>query len=145
MIIHNSRSTFDTRPSGLHTAFNFDYLMTDWNTPDLRAVINSTLTALGAVGAPTTWVMSKHDVMRHASRYGCKPAKKWVANESYVPAGPADLELGTWRARAAALLTLALPGGAYVYQGEELGPPEVEDLPGSVLQDPVWERSGHTD
>ncbi len=42
---------------------------------------------------------------------------------------PADLELGRRRARAAALLTLALPGGAYVYQGEELGLPEVEDLP----------------
>ncbi len=89
--------------------------------------------------------MSNHDVMRHASRYGRRAAKKWVANESYVPAGPADLELGTRRARAAALLALALPGGAYVYQGEELGLPEVEDLPESVLQDPVWERSGHTD
>lgn len=62
-----------------------------------------------------------------------------------VPAGPADLELGTRRARAAALLTLVLPGGAYVYQGEELCLPEVEDLPESALQDPVWERSGHTE
>ncbi|MEV4038430.1 alpha-amylase family glycosyl hydrolase [Streptomyces umbrinus] len=59
--------------------------------------------------------------------------------------GPADLELGTRRARAAALLTLALPGGTYIYQGEELGLPEVEDLPEEVLQDPVWERSGHTE
>lgn len=89
--------------------------------------------------------MSNHDVMRHASRYDRKAARKWVANESYVPAGPADLDLGTRRARAAALLTLALPGGAYVYQGEELGLSEVEDLPEAVLQDPVWDRSGHTD
>ncbi|MFI1485300.1 glycoside hydrolase family 13 protein [Streptomyces sp. NPDC020747] len=133
------------RPNGLHTAFNFDYLMTDWNARDLRAVIDDTLAMLGTVGAPATWVMSNHDVMRHASRYGRKAARKWVANESYVPAGPADLELGTRRARAAALLTLALPGGAYVYQGEELGLPEVEDLPEEVLQDPVWERSGRTD
>jgi alpha-glucosidase len=68
-----------------------------------------------------------------------------VANEPYRPEGPLDLELGTRRARAAALLMLALPGGAYIYQGEELGLPEVEDLPEEVLQDPVWERSGHTD
>jgi alpha-glucosidase len=85
------------------------------------------------------------DRSNHSSRYGRKAAKKWLANESYVPAGPADLALGTRRARAAALLTLALPGGAYIYQGEELGLPEVEDLPESVLQDPVWERSGHTE
>ncbi|MEU9407386.1 glycoside hydrolase family 13 protein [Streptomyces sp. NPDC048281] len=133
------------REDGLHTAFNFDFLMTDWDAKDLRAVIDDTLAMLGTVGAPATWVMSNHDVMRHASRYGRKAAKKWLANESYIPAGPADLELGTRRARAAALLTLALPGGAYVYQGEELGLPEIEDLPEAVLQDPVWERSGHTE
>ncbi|MFG2955836.1 glycoside hydrolase family 13 protein [Streptomyces sp. NPDC048291] len=133
------------REDGLHTAFNFDFLMTDWDAKDLRAVIDDTLAMLGTVGAPATWVMSNHDVMRHASRYGRRAAKKWLANESYVPASPADLELGTRRARAAALLTLALPGGAYVYQGEELGLPEIEDLPEAVLQDPVWERSGHTE
>ncbi|MFG2934552.1 glycoside hydrolase family 13 protein [Streptomyces sp. NPDC048282] len=133
------------REDGLHTAFNFDFLMTDWDAKDLRAVIDDTLAVLGTVGAPATWVMSNHDVMRHASRYGRRAAKKWLANESYIPAGPADLELGTRRARAAALLTLALPGGAYVYQGEELGLPEIEDLPEAVLQDPVWERSGHTE
>ena len=83
--------------------------------------------------------------MRHPSRYGRRTARRWVANESYRPEGPLDFELGTRRARAAALLMLALPGGAYVYQGEELGLPEVEDLPEDVLQDPTWERSGHTD
>ncbi|MEV8540497.1 glycoside hydrolase family 13 protein [Streptomyces sp. NPDC051572] len=133
------------RPDGLHTAFNFDYLMASWDAKELRAVIDGTLAMLGTVGAPATWVMSNHDVMRHASRFGRRAARKWVANESYVPAGPADLELGTRRARAAALLTLALPGGTYIYQGEELVLPEVEDLPEEVLQDPVWERSGHTD
>jgi alpha-glucosidase len=39
----------------------------------------------------------------------------------------------------------ALPGSAYVYQGDELGLWEVEDLPEEVLQDPTWLRSGHTD
>jgi alpha-glucosidase len=100
---------------------------------------------LGAVGAPATWVLSNHDVMRHVSRYGRRTVKRWLADERYEPEGPLDIELGVRRARAAALLMLALPGGAYVYQGEELGLPEVEDLPESVLQDPIWERSGHTD
>jgi alpha-glucosidase len=39
---------------------------------------------------------------------------------------------------------LALPGCAYLYQGEELGLPEVLDLPPEVLDDPIWARSGHT-
>ncbi|MFE8943061.1 glycoside hydrolase family 13 protein [Streptomyces sp. NPDC007856] len=133
------------RADGLHTAFNFDFLMSSWDPKDLRTVIDDSLAMLGAVGAPATWVLSNHDVMRHASRYGRRAAKRWVANERYEPEGPLDLDLGTRRARAAALLMLALPGGAYVYQGEELGLPEVEDLPEAVLQDPVWERSGHTD
>ncbi|MGW7406116.1 glycoside hydrolase family 13 protein [Streptomyces sp. NPDC054833] len=133
------------RHDGLHTAFNFDFLMSGWNAKDLRAVIDDSLAMLGAVGAPATWVLSNHDVMRHPSRYGRKTVKQWVANEPYRPEGPLDLELGTRRARAAALLMLALPGGAYIYQGEELGLPEVEDLPEAVLQDPIWERSGHSD
>ncbi|MFI1370183.1 glycoside hydrolase family 13 protein [Streptomyces griseochromogenes] len=133
------------RGDGLHTAFNFDFLMSGWDAKDLRAVIDDSLAMLGAVGAPATWVLSNHDVMRHPSRYGRERVKRWTANEPYRPDGAADLELGTRRARAAALLMLALPGGAYIYQGEELGLPEVEDLPEDMLQDPVWERSGHTD
>ncbi|WP_329316501.1 glycoside hydrolase family 13 protein [Streptomyces sp. NBC_01262] len=133
------------RRDGLHTAFNFDFLMSSWDPRDLRGVIDGSLAMLGAVGAPATWVLSNHDVVRHPSRYGRKTARRWVANEPYRPEGPLNLELGTRRARAAALLMLALPGGAYVYQGEELGLPEVEDLPEAVLQDPLWERSGHTE
>ncbi|TPQ22386.1 glycoside hydrolase family 13 protein [Streptomyces sporangiiformans] len=133
------------RRDGLHTAFNFDFLMSTWDPEDLRTVIDNSLSMLGAVGAPATWVLSNHDVMRHTSRYARKTVKRWVSNERYQPEGPFDVKLGTRRARAAALLMLALPGGAYVYQGEELGLPEVEDLPESVLQDPIWERSGHTD
>ncbi|MEU3512234.1 glycoside hydrolase family 13 protein [Streptomyces longwoodensis] len=132
------------RKDGLHTAFNFDFLMSGWDAKDLRTVIDDSLAMLGAVGAPATWVLSNHDVMRHVSRYGRTTVRRWMVNERYEPQGPLDLELGTRRARAAALLMLALPGGAYIYQGEELGLPEVEDLPESALQDPVWERSGHT-
>lgn len=133
------------RQGGLHTAFNFEYLMTSWESKALREVIDSSLATLGSVGAPATWVLSNHDVVRHPSRFGRTVVKKWLPNTPYRPEGPLDLELGTRRARAAALLMLALPGGAYIYQGEELGLPEVEDLPEEVLQDPIWERSGHTD
>ncbi|MFF7887688.1 substrate-binding domain-containing protein [Streptomyces sp. NPDC020794] len=114
--------------------FNFDFLMSSWDPKDLRGVIDDSLAMLGAVGAPATWVLSNHDVVRHPSRYGRKAARRWVANETYRPEGPLNLELGTRRARGAALLMLALPGGAYDYQGEELGLPEVEDLPEAVLQ-----------
>ncbi len=132
------------RTDELHTAFNFTYLQAPWDAGYLRHVITETLDELGAVGAPATWVLSNHDVARHVSRY---------AREQEVPGSsvmqllgrPADLDLGRRRARAAVLLTLGLPGSAYVYQGEELGLPEVEDLPEDVLDDPTWERSGHTD
>ncbi|KPC66571.1 glycoside hydrolase family 13 protein [Streptomyces chattanoogensis] len=133
------------RRDGLHTAFNFEFLMTSWEAAALRETIDSSLANLGSVGAPATWVLSNHDVVRHPSRFGRKTVRKWLPNQPYRPEGPLDLALGTRRARAAALLMLALPGGAYIYQGEELGLPEVEDLPEAVLQDPIWERSGHTD
>ncbi|WP_149831140.1 glycoside hydrolase family 13 protein [Streptomyces tailanensis] len=133
------------RPGGLHTAFNFDFLMASWDAKDLRTVIDDSLAMLSDVGAPATWVLSNHDVMRHTSRYARETVARWVPNQRYQPQGSVDLDLATRRARAAVLLMLALPGGAYIYQGDELGLPEVEDLPESVLQDPIWERSGHTD
>ncbi len=114
------------REDELHQAFNFHFLGAQWSAPALRDVINESLNASELVGAPTTWVLSNHDVQRHITRYG----------------GGA---VGDARARAAALMMLALPGSAYLYQGEELGLPQVLDLPDDVLQDPVWERSGHTD
>ena len=136
------------RPDGLHTAFNFDFLTCPWDPQRMREVIDSTTESLRAVGAPPTWVLSNHDVPRHATRYGREA--EWVPHDQRdygaepEPDEP-DLERGTRRARAAALLMLALPGGAYVYQGEELGLPEVEDLPVESLQDPIWERSGNTE
>ncbi|HEY2172549.1 MAG TPA: alpha-amylase family glycosyl hydrolase [Mycobacteriales bacterium] len=128
------------RPDELHTTFNFDFLKAPWDAAAMRAVIDESTRSIGSVGAPTTWVLSNHDVVRHVTRYG-RPAGRENANAGAVEA---SLEVGLRRARAAALLELALPGGAYVYQGEELGLEEVEDLPVEVLQDPVWERSKHT-
>ena len=56
-----------------------------------------------------------------------------------------DQVTGLRRARAAALLTLALPGVAYVYQGDELGLPEVLDLPAGARRDPTFRRTGGAD
>jgi alpha-glucosidase len=117
-------------------------LKCSWNADSLRSVVNSCVQAMHAVGAPTTWVLSNHDVTRHLTRYG-RPQTKAVGPIHEV-IEPVDVELGTRRARAAMLQMLALPGSAYLYQGEELGLEEVEDLPEEVLQDPTWERSGRT-
>ncbi|MGN9917306.1 glycoside hydrolase family 13 protein [Micromonospora palomenae] len=129
------------RPDELHSAFNFDFLGCAWDATALRHCVDETLAAHAPVGAPATWVLSNHDVTRHVTRYG--RADTTFSFASKREGVPTDLELGTLRARAAALLTLALPGAVYVYQGEELGLWEVEDIPLALRQDPMWERSGH--
>ncbi|WP_425428123.1 glycoside hydrolase family 13 protein [Allonocardiopsis opalescens] len=113
------------RPDELHQAFNFAWLTAPWSAESFHRVITESLAATAPVGATTTWVLSNHDVVRHVTRYG-------------------GGETGVRRARAALLAMLALPGAVYLYQGEELGLPEVLDLPDEVLQDPKWERSGRT-
>jgi alpha-glucosidase len=130
------------RPDELHTAFNFDFLRCPWEPDRLREVIDGSIGALNAVGAPATWVLSNHDVTRHVTRYGRRHTEGLGPRTEKIE--PVDLEQGLRRARAAALLMLALPGGAYLYQGEELGLWEVEDLPDELLQDPTFERSGRT-
>jgi alpha-glucosidase len=131
------------RPDELHTAFNFDFLSCPWEASALRRVIDTTLATHEPIGAPPTWVLSNHDVTRPVTRYG-RPDTSFT-HDDRKHGMPSDRELGTRRARAAALLAMALPGGVYVYQGEELGLPEVEDIPEALLQDPIWARSGHTD
>ncbi len=129
------------RPDELHTAFNFAFLKSSWQPDALREVIDGSVAALAPVGAPATWVLSNHDVPRHVTRYG---RGETLTLEHDLDGRPCDRELGTRRARAAALLMLALPGSAYLYQGEELALWEVEDIPQELLQDPTWERSNHT-
>jgi alpha-glucosidase len=132
-------------PGELHTVFNFPYLSTPWDAAQLRAVIDSTLALNGPVGAPATWVLSNHDVDRIVSRLGRPDTAFSLQHRSYFHGLPVDLALGTRRARAAALLTLALPGSVYVYQGEELGLWEVQDIPFELRQDPIWHRSKGAD
>ncbi|MGV9263056.1 glycoside hydrolase family 13 protein [Kitasatospora sp. NPDC003701] len=131
------------RPDELHTAFNFDFLARPWEAAALRDSIDTTLGLHAPVGAPATWVLANHDVTRTVTRYGRRDTRFDFAAKAWGT--PTDPELGRRRARAAALLSLALPGAVYLYQGEELGLPEVEDLPPERLQDPMHLRSGGTD
>ncbi|MFF3847257.1 glycoside hydrolase family 13 protein [Streptomyces sp. NPDC002328] len=142
--VPGARRALYARPDELNQAFNFEYLQAPWDAEALREVITSSLAAARAVGASATWVLSNHDVLRHASRLTLPPDaddNAWLLSGGRAPR--LDEEAGLRRARAATLLMLALPGSSYVYQGEELGLPEVADLPFEVLQDPVWEQTGH--
>ncbi|MFE1452569.1 glycoside hydrolase family 13 protein [Streptomyces olivaceoviridis] len=142
--VPGARRALYARPDELGQAFNFEYLEAGWDAEELREVIAASLVTARAAGASATWVLSNHDVVRHASRLvlpaGTDPAA-WLLSGGTAPA--IDTAAGLRRARAATLLMLALPGSAYLYQGEELGLPEVADLPTEVLQDPIWEQTGH--
>jgi alpha-glucosidase len=131
------------RPDELHTAFNFDFLSCPWDAERMRGSIEAALATHGPVRAPATWVLSNHDVTRPVTRYGREDSS--FAFESKRVGTPTNRARGTRRARAAALLAMALPGSLYVYQGEELGLPEVEDIPGERRRDPIWHRSGGVD
>lgn len=132
------------RSDEFHQAFNFDFLETPWRAADLREVIAESLRAGDSVGAPATWVLSNHDVLRHASRLGL-PQDGERPNGITADDPQPDAELGLRRARAATLLMLALPGGAYLYQGEELGLPEHTALDAHYREDPTFFRTSGTE
>jgi alpha-glucosidase len=113
------------RADELNLAFSFQLVQATWSATTFQAAIDDAMQTMSAVGAPCAWVLSNHDIDRHVTRFG-------------------GGEMGVARGRAAALLQLSLPGAVYLYNGDELGLPNVDDLPESVLQDPTWERSGHT-
>jgi alpha-glucosidase len=119
-----------TRPDELHTTFNFHFLKAYWSAEVIKEVVGLSLLTSAAVGAPATWVLSNHDVWRPVTRFA-----------PTLPDQSHDLIVGRKRALAMSLLSLALPGSAYLYQGEELGLPEVLDLPDEARQDPTWFRT----
>jgi alpha-glucosidase len=145
--VHTTRLSRYASSEGLGQAFNFDLLQAPWRPGDLRRVIEENLPGARDNDSSPTWVLSNHDVVRHATRYGLaqtndpqQEAEAWLQSNGTTP--HVDRELGLQRARAAALVLLALPGAAYLYQGEELGLHEVADLADDVRQDPVFHRSG---
>ncbi|KQS96920.1 glycoside hydrolase family 13 protein [Cellulomonas sp. Leaf395] len=136
-----SRLSRYVRSDEMHQAFNFAFLATHWHAPALRTVVEASYRASDAVGAPTTWVLSNHDVVRHASRLGlAEPGSRpnGIGRGDEQP----DEALGLQRARCASLLMLGLPGSAYLYQGEELGLPDHTSLDDDLRQDPAFFRTG---
>ena len=135
-----SRLARYVRPDEMHQAFNFSFLNSRWHAPTLRQVVAASYHANDEVGAPTTWVLSNHDVVRHASRLGL-PEAGARPNGIFATDPQPDEQTGLRRARAASLLMLGMPGSSYVYQGEELGLPEHTALPAGVRQDPAFFRT----
>ncbi len=130
------------RPDEFHQTFNFRYLDSEWKPEILFRSINESFEAFDSVGAPSTWVLSNHDIIRHASRMGGVTGRP-TASDGIGPNDPQpDRELGLRRARGATLFTLGLPGSTYLYQGEELGLPEHTTLEGKYRQDPTFARTG---
>jgi alpha-glucosidase len=146
--VESSRRPRYASPEGLGQAFNFDLLEANLDAATFRAVVEENLALAALSGSSTTWVLSNHDVVRHATRYGLprptdpkeKPGSAWLLSGGVETA--LDAEIGLRRARAATLMMLALPGSAYLYQGEELGLHEVADIPAAKRQDPAFFRSG---
>ncbi|EFA22064.1 glycoside hydrolase family 13 protein [Bifidobacterium gallicum] len=138
------------REDELGQIFNFEFAKADWFAKDFRTAIVEGLQSAQDSGTTTTWVMSNHDVPRHASRYGLPqvetPQYHRLANDWLLRSGTSyveDRELGARRSRAALLMELGLPGSVYVYQGEELGLPEVATIPWDRLEDPVAFNTDH--
>ncbi|MDX2376091.1 glycoside hydrolase family 13 protein [Microbacterium sp. LRZ72] len=144
------------RAESLGQAFNFDLLEADFDAAQFRRIVTANLELARTSGSSTTWVLSNHDVVRHATRYGLphperaadgRPVRKhgqeWLLSGGTQP--PLDRDAGSRRARAATLFMLGLPGSAYLYQGEELGLHEVAEIPGAQRQDPTFFRSPGAD
>ena len=130
------------RPDEFHQTFNFRFLDTEWQAPLLKATIDESFEAFGEVGAPSTWVLSNHDVIRHASRMGGLTGRPTASDGVGPQHKQPDRELGLSRARGASMFMLGLPGSAYLYQGEELGLPEHTTLAPEFRQDPTYARTG---
>lgn len=135
------------RSDEMHLAFNLSFAKAAWEIAEFRQAIASSLASNEIVGAPGTWVLDNHDNPRSVSRFAADIRLEGDYVPSSLPtsaAGPTrfDIARGERRARAATLLLLSLPGAAYLYQGQELGLPQVDDLPDEVLQDPVFRRTG---
>jgi alpha-glucosidase len=134
------------RPDELPQAFFFDLLMRQWDGPAFRTSITRGLAEIAATGATVTWTLANHDVHRAVTRFGLRTPGRLDSPDPFAVRarvrGEVDVVRGQRRARAAALLVLGLPGSVYLYQGEELGLPEVQELPDDARQDPIWFRSG---
>jgi alpha-glucosidase len=130
------------RPDEYHQSFNFDYMHGAYEPAAIKKIVTDSIVEYGKVGASSTWVMSNHDGIRHATRLGIAPENTPRPGDGIHPTDPApDEALGLRRARAATAFMLGLPGSSYLYQGEELGLPEAWQLEGKYRQDPTYART----
>lgn len=130
------------RPDEYHQSFNFDYMHGAYEPAAIKKIITDSIVEYGKVGASSTWVMSNHDGIRHATRLGIAPENTPRPGDGIHPTDPMpDEALGLRRARAATAFMLGLPGSSYLYQGEELGLPEAWQLEGKYRQDPTYART----
>lgn len=145
--VHPHRRPAYASIEGLGQSFNFDLLTSAWDAEAFKTVIDKNLKFANETGSSTTWVFSNHDVIRHATRLVIPASgdsvtfedeNSWYVNNRMDP--KLDLDKGLSRAKAATLTMLALPGSSYLYQGEELGLPDVLDIPSDQMQDPQWFR-----
>lgn len=164
--VHPDRLARYASSEGLGQAFSFDLLEVPFDASEFRRAIRKNLAEAARSGASSTWVLSNHDVVRHATRYGLDlgglrqalgefprnsaggenlkvASQQWLLLEDGMPL--LDRELGERRARAAVMLLLALPGSAYLYQGEELGLQEVVEIADHERQDPSFFRNPGVD
>ncbi|MDA8437377.1 MAG: glycoside hydrolase family 13 protein [Propionibacterium sp.] len=153
--VNPARVPLYASPTSLGQAFNFDLLLADFDAGQFRDIITASLDLAARSGSSSTWVLSNHDVVRHATRYALSSPRTGGQHPDATPASAAsawlrsrgadpalDRERGERRARAATLLMLGLPGSAYLYQGEELGLHEVAEIPDEQRQDPTFFRTG---
>lgn len=140
--VHPNRRPAYASTNGLGQSFNFDMLGAGWDRKKVRSIADYNLKAAKKSGSSTTWVLSNHDVIRHATRFGLPEVKdigRWYKDNRFNP--KVDEKLGLDRARAMTMLLLALPGSTYLYQGEELGLQEALEIPAELMQDPQFFRN----
>lgn len=134
--VENHRRTRYASPSTLGQAFNFEFLWNPWDAESFRRVVRENLELAREAGSTSTWVLSNHDIIRHPTRYADSAVPAAIRINAAIPLSPDARAQGLRRGTAATLLALALPGSAYIYQGEELGLHEVVDIDASAAQDP---------
>ncbi len=129
------------RGDEFHQAFSFDLLLAQWNAEQFHTAIAESIEVLAGEGVPLVWTLSNHDTQRSVTRYGREDATdpmQFSGNNLINSEAPVHLDIGRRRARAASLVTLGLPGTAYLYQGEELGLHEYLDMHPDARQDPIF-------
>lgn len=141
-VFEPSRMAQYIRADELHTAFNFSYYGAGWDAAKQRAAINESIATAATYDAPTTWVLSNHDVVRHRTRLAPDSGSRINSNNRIRIV---DDAAGEKIARAATLFMLGLPGSSYLYQGEELGLPEVTEIPAERREDPAYLRTNGED